>query len=212
MEGHGLTEAFGHFSTRLDNPSDILITPAKGPGTATADELLTFSIEGKRLDEKADIAAALETPMHLAIYRAYPEVNAICRTHSPHAVSYGVLKKPLHSSHGFGLMLGRTVPVHPESDLIHTEEMGDALARSLKNSKGILLHGNGALAVGVSIEEAVVHAIYLEETARIALHALQAGIEVGWNPSAAKVRERWHSNELKRTWTYFAKKYANVEA
>jgi ribulose-5-phosphate 4-epimerase/fuculose-1-phosphate aldolase len=205
MDGMGLTEGFGHMSARLPDSDRILITPAMGPGMAQAELLLTFALDGSRVDE-IDTPAALETPMHLAIYRARPDVGAICRTHSRHAVVMGVLNQPIATAHGFGGMLGLTINVHQEIDLIVDAAMGDAVADSLGDDVALLLRGNGALATGSDIEHAAAHAIYLEEAAMIAV--LGGGKAQAFTPSELEKRARWYGNEARRAWDYYAQKFA----
>lgn len=208
MDGLGLTEGFGHMSARIPGTDRVLITPAMGPGRVTPDVLLTFTLDGQCLDWQAAIPPALETPMHLAIYRARPDVGAICRTHSQYAVIMGAANKPIHACHGFGGMLGPLGPVHPETDLIVNAEMGDQVARSLDSHTALLLRGNGALATGPDVERAVVHAIYLEEAARIELSALAVGGAVLFTPDELHNRARWYENEARRAWDYYVWKYA----
>jgi ribulose-5-phosphate 4-epimerase/fuculose-1-phosphate aldolase len=208
MEGHGLTEGFGHLSTRLEDGT-VVITPARGPGMAAQEALhVRFSPDGEKLDD--ELPAPLETPMHLAIYQSRPDVMSICRTHSIHAVSYGVLGKSLQMSHGFSLMMGASVPFHAEGDLISNLEMGQGVAQTLGSGSALLLKGNGALTVGDSIGQAVVRSIYLEEAARI---AIQIGCDqkpIEWTESEITDRSRWHAAEAARAWDYYRWKYPVV--
>jgi HCOMODA/2-hydroxy-3-carboxy-muconic semialdehyde decarboxylase len=212
MDGMGLTEAFGHLSERVaDNHDVIRITPAMGPGLANSHQCILFDLAGRRLPGNESLPAPLETPMHLAIYNARPDVNAICRTHSPYAVSVGAVAGSVPCLHGFSLMLGRDVPVHMDIDLIHSVEQAQALARTLGSGGACLIRGNGALAVGRDISHAIVHAIYLEQACRI---YAQVGAAAG---AAARARvgnaefcarNRWHENEVVRAWAYYCSKYA----
>lgn len=210
MDGMGLTEGFGHMSARLPDGEHILITPAVAPGMAQADHLLTFHQSGARIDTDSTqpMRAALETPMHLAIYRARPDVGAICRTHSRYAVILGAANHPLRTSHGFGGMLGSAIPVHPESDLIVDAAMGDALAATLGTGAALLLRGNGALAVGQDVEQAVIHAIYLEEAALVGVLAANAGGAVPFSKDELQRRARWYTNETARAWAYYSYKFS----
>jgi ribulose-5-phosphate 4-epimerase/fuculose-1-phosphate aldolase len=208
MDGTGLTEGFGHVSARIPGTDRVLITPAMGPGRVTPDVLLIFTLDGKCLDAQTAIPPALETPMHLAVYRARSDVGAICRTHSRYAVIMGAAGKPVHPCHGFGGMLGPLVPVHPETDLIVNAEMGDQVAKALDGYTALLLRGNGALVTGADVERAVVHAIYLEEAARIELSALAVGGAVLFTPDELRNRQRWYGNEARRAWDYYVWKYA----
>jgi ribulose-5-phosphate 4-epimerase/fuculose-1-phosphate aldolase len=213
MDGLGLTEAFGHLSYRdtLD-PAVIHITPAMGPGLADVSKCVAFDLSGRRLPGNDDLPPPLETPMHLAIYKARPDVGAICRTHSPYAVSAGAVTAYVPCLHGFSLMLGRSVPVHKDVDLIHDAEGARALAGTLGEGFACLIRGNGALAVAADIRRAVVYAIYLEEACRI---FMQAGPEA-CRAAAARLtdqefslRTKWHANEAARAWSYYKAKYAS---
>ena len=172
MDGMGLTEAFGHLSERVaGQPDTIRITPAMGPGLADAKMCVCFNLAGNRLPGNDDLPAPLETPMHLAIYRARPDVEAICRTHSPYAVDAGAVFSFVPCLHGFSLMMGRRIPVHADIDLIHSNKQANALASTLGDYGACLIRGNGALAVGDDIRQSVVRAIYLEEACRIAVQS-----------------------------------------
>lgn len=208
MDGMGLTEGFGHVSMRLEKPGHILITGAIAPGLASEQDLIEFSLEGTCLrPASSGVRAALETPMHLAIYRARPDVMAICRTHSPYGVVCGSASREVGPSHGFGGMLGAGVPVHPETDLIVNAEMGDAVARSLGMGAAVLLRGNGMLAVGPTLELAVVHAIFLEESARNEVLGVNLGGVKPFDGEALKARAAWYGNEGVRAWNYYAAKF-----
>lgn len=211
MEGMGLTEAFGHLSERdPSDPSRFRITPAFGPGTASADKCISFDLNGNRLPGNEDLPAPLETPMHAAIYRARADVNAICRTHPPFAVSWGASGRELPCLHGFSLMLGRRVPTHPDIDLIHCREQADELAETLGRSEACLIRGNGALAVGTDVPHALVHSVYLEEAARIAVHLGCIEVErcaLLIRDSEFVSRKKWHKNESARAWLYYCDKF-----
>jgi len=214
MEGMGLTEAFGHLSERDPaDPRRIRITPAFGPGMADGAQCVFFDLDGRRLKGNDELPAPLETPMHIAVYRARADVNAICRTHSPHAVTQGAVAARVFCTHGFSLMLGRTVPVHADIDLIHSTDGAQALADTLGEGAACLIRGNGALAVGGDISRAVVNAIYLEEACRIQTHAgydASAKAAAGIVDAEFSARRKWHGNEVPRAWNYYCAKYGKA--
>lgn len=206
MEGMRMTEGFGHLSARASDGT-VWITPAQAPGLTTSGQFLRFTIDGKLLHQ-GDIPPALETPMHLAILRARPDVNAICRIHAPFTVSYGVRNAPLPLLHGFGLCLSpqTALPCHPVLDLITDRAAADALAATLNDHHALLIRGNGALATGASIATAVVRAIFLEEAARIAIHSASHSPALP-SPQELAARRRWHDTELARAWPYYCRKF-----
>jgi len=206
MDGMALVEGFGHVTVRLDG-GNVLITPARGLGIVDEDELLVFSLAGELVAGREG-TAPLERWMHLAIYRARPDVKAICRTHSPMAAALGVANKPIQTAHGFGGMVGLEVPVHPENDLITNDEMGRAVADTLGDGTAVLLRGNGALVTGATLQQACVRAIYLEEAAWMQVIAGGVGGAIPFTPDELAARARWYDVEVERAWEYYTTKYA----
>jgi HCOMODA/2-hydroxy-3-carboxy-muconic semialdehyde decarboxylase len=64
-----------------------------------------------------------------------------------------------------------------------------ALVEQLGSARAIVMRGNGAVAVGASIEEAVVMAWYLEDAARVELAVLGSGLK-GLELTPEEVRDR----------------------
>lgn len=168
----GLIEAFGHVSVRLDD-GGALITPTTPLGATTASEVVRVDAAGVAEDPAAPVP--LEVPLHLAIYRARPDVHAICRGHGPSMVAWGASRRDLPLRHGLGLLAGTEVRVHPERDLITTAEVADDVARTLAADRCVLLWGNGGLATGADLLDAATRLWFLEERAQVALATASAG-------------------------------------
>jgi ribulose-5-phosphate 4-epimerase/fuculose-1-phosphate aldolase len=211
----GLVEAFGHVSTRLDD-AGLLITPTTPLAGVDASQVVQVDASGAPL--QATAPAPLELPLHLAIYRARPEVHAICRGHGPSMVAWGTTRAELPLRHGLGLLAGTRVRVHPERDLITTLEAGDAAATTLGEDPCVLLWANGGLATGADLLDAATRLWFLEERARVALEAPALDPAAGApaspdaaspDPSAAAWTDRGrHSRaELTRARAWFAATY-----
>ena len=207
LDGLGLVEGFGHVSVCLPD-GNILITPARAPGLAQADELLTFNLKGDLIAGREE-TGPLERWMHFAIYRARPDVQAVARTHSRMVAALGVANTPVHAAHGFGGMLGAVVPVHPENDLITDDAMGQAVAVTLDNNAGVLLRGNGALVTGATLPQACVRAIFLEEAASMQVTAAGVGDAVPFTTDELTARSRWYDVEMERAWDYYSTKFSS---
>ncbi len=117
-------------------------------------------------DGRADGAPPSETPLHLAILRARPDVASVLHYHPLYATAFAVAGQPLVTAYNAGVIFGRTVPVFDSPDLIQDDERGDAVARSLGQGRGVLMRGHGATVVGDSVQAAVMAALFLEESAR----------------------------------------------
>ncbi len=165
----GLVEAFGHVSARAGE--GFLITSTRPFAGLGADDVLAVDAEGAPLEREQGLP--LETPLHAAIYRARPDVGAICRTHSRYAVAWGAraLVPPL--AHGLGGLAG-DVALHLDPQLVCERESAARAAGSLGEAACLLLRGNGALATGATLRQAAVRAWFLEERARVAADATGA--------------------------------------
>ncbi|HLA76441.1 MAG TPA: class II aldolase/adducin family protein [Vicinamibacteria bacterium] len=207
LDGLRLVEGFGHVSARLPD-GGMLITPARGLALARESELLTIGPDGSCLHGDPS-SAPLERWMHLAIYRARPDVGAICRTHSRMAAALGVAREPLRAMHGFGGMLGLEVPLYDGTDLITDDGLGQAVAASLGDRTALLLRGNGALITGEGVPQACIRAVYLEEAAW--MHVVSEGIGGGipFTSEELRARSRWYAVEVSRAWEYYTNKFAS---
>ena len=168
----GLVEAFGHVSART--PSGFLITSTRPMANATTEDVIGVEAGIPVLGPVDELP--LETPMHAAIYRARPDVGAICRGHPPFAVVWGIVTERLPLLHGLGGVAGAVVRVHPEIELVKTPEAGAAVADTLGEDFSVLLQANGCLSVGSDLLEAATRLWYLEERARVVVQARSAGI------------------------------------
>jgi HCOMODA/2-hydroxy-3-carboxy-muconic semialdehyde decarboxylase len=192
----GLVEAFGHVSARVGEGA--VITSVLPLARCRAADTVVVDADGIPSEGPGE-HLPLEAPMHLALYRARPDVMAICRGHPPAAVVWGTGTTELPLRHGLGALAGARVPVHPDVALVTDSEAGDAVARTLGGHHALLLRGNGALAVGSSLGKAAVRLWYLEQRARVATSAPDDGsAPSAWEPRLAHTAE-----ELRRAIRWF---------
>ena len=202
LSDQGLVEGFGHISARL--PGDrILMTPRKALGLVAADELLTLDMDGNVLAGEG--RPAVEVSMHLGAYRRRPDVQAIARTHSRAAAVFGAMGRPIRAVHRFGCHLGAAVRVFPDFALVGAPELGEAVASFLGDDPAVLLRANGTLVTAPTLVEAVVRAIWLEESAAIQLAAFSAGQEPQYFSAedARRAASMDMPNEPIRAWEFY---------
>ena len=198
-----IVEGFGHVSARIPKSKRILMTPRTALGLVSEAELIELELDGRQTAGEG--RPALETAMHLAIYRQRTDVNAIARGHPRHVAAYACAGEPLKIAHGFGANLGAIVPVFQQPFLAASPEMGDAVAQALGASAALILQSNGMLAVGQSVPHACVLALFMEETANIQLLAQSAGLKPRiYSPEdAARRHGEDRAHEPVRAWDYY---------
>lgn len=205
VDGKRLVEGYGHVSVRIPGTARVLVTPRVAVGLIRSPaELVVVDLEGKGIQGKG--FAPLEIFMHTEVYRRRPDVQAICRTHSPMALALSVLGESVKPVHGFGSFLGE-VPVFPKPYLITTRQLGEEVAATLGSAGGMLLRGNGTLLVGATLAEAVVKAIFLEETAAVHLRARSVGEPVVFSAAEIARRTDVGYDHYGRAWDYYARVY-----
>jgi HCOMODA/2-hydroxy-3-carboxy-muconic semialdehyde decarboxylase len=201
LSDQGLVEGFGHLSARLPS-GQVLMTPRKPLALVQPEDLVTLDLDGQVV---RGARPALEVAMHLAVYRARPDVQAIARTHSRACAVLGVLGWPVRAVHGFGCHLGAVVPVYDDVGLVHDRAAGEAVAAALGAHAALLLRGNGTLVTAPSLVEAVVRAIWLEEAAAIQLAARSAGGEPRYftPEEVARRGAQDRADEPHRAWAFY---------
>jgi ribulose-5-phosphate 4-epimerase/fuculose-1-phosphate aldolase len=206
LSRQGLVEGFGHVSARLPNSDRFILTPRISLDLVKKSELLQLDLSGRV--QKGSGAAPLEAPLHAAIYGNRPAVGAITRIHGRKANYFGATDRKLEPLHNHGSFFIGGVPVFPKSDLIASLDLGHEVATRMGHRPAILLRGNGQVTVGRTIAEAVMMAIYLEETADVYYGALQIGTPVLLSAEEAGARavQVLPPVDLERAWNFFRAK------
>ena len=106
-----------------------------------------------------------EVNMHLEIYKKRQDVNAIVHTHSTYATGFAFSNKRLKRLEGFGEIK------NPYLNYIEYEKPGsDELAKNasdnINDEDVLILKNHGVICVSDSLKEAMLLAVFVEETAK----------------------------------------------
>lgn len=168
----GATE--GNLSCRLGD--HLLCTPTGLPkGHLTEEDLVEIDHTGAPLKEKSRKPSS-EIKLHLRIYRACPEVQAVVHAHPLTATAFATCGETISVEH-----LPEAVVVLGPVALVPfgmpgTEALPDALEPFARNHRTFLLANHGAVTVGKTITEAVYRMETLERVAQILLACRQIGV------------------------------------
>ncbi|HEU4537384.1 MAG TPA: class II aldolase/adducin family protein, partial [Polyangiaceae bacterium] len=152
----------------------LLCTPSGvHKGRLEPDAIVALGEGGEPLDPAQRPSSELR--MHLAIYRARPDVAAIAHAHSPHAVALTLaglgLEPPPLPELVFTLGSVPTVPYASPT----TGDVPDAVLPYARAHDAFLLERHGPVALGASLDEAVMRLEVIEHTAKIWLLARLVG-------------------------------------
>lgn len=195
----GLFDMHGHISLRVGDTAYI------GDRGAARITIRSDQIAAVRISDGArqnDASPPSETSMHLAAYRARPDIGSAAHFHPRYATAFAVAGRPLVAASNAGAFFGGTVPVHDNPELIRTDELGVPVARDLGAAAALLLRGHGALVVGADVPECVTAALYLEESAhRNHLAATLGAVQAYSADEIARVRAMLASRfVIEKTW------------
>ena len=164
----------GNFSARDAETGLVCMTPSGvDRRTMVAEDIVVMDLDARVVEASNGRKPSSEALMHLAAYEVRPNVCAIVHTHSPFALVFAALERPIP-----GLVLeaahlhceGGSVPVAPFAPQ-GTAELADSVRAPLRMGDALLLARHGVLTVGTSMDEALLKAAYVEELAEVAYRA-----------------------------------------
>jgi L-fuculose-phosphate aldolase len=168
----GLNEmASGNISVRFG--TGMLISPTGCTAESiAADNVVPVNAQG---DWTGAHAPSTEWHMHAAIYRDYPDAQAVVHTHGDYSVAVSCHQRPLPGFHYLIAMFGGTdVPCTPYTTP-GTPELGELASAALKDRLACLLGSHGMICRGKSLDHALSLAQRLEIMCRQYVFACTIG-------------------------------------
>lgn len=174
MANSGLTvETWGNISVRDPETGLVYMTPsAMKYDTITVDDVVVCDLDGNTV--QGNRKPTIEKDMHLGIYRARQDVNAVIHTHPTYSMVYSCQGKdiPLFIDEA-AQTLGDTCHTTPYA-LPGSQELADGVVAALgEKANSCLIHSHGAVAVGGDMDGAFRACTVLEIAARI-LYMIEA--------------------------------------
>ena len=169
----------------------IVIKPSGVPyqGMQPSD-MVVVDLEGRIVE--GTLNPSSDTPTHLELYKAFPEIGGVVHTHSTHAVVFaqaGMEIPPLGTTHAdyfYGAVPVSRSLTRDEVQEAYERNTGRVIVETVKEMgkpplavPGVLVRNHGPFTWGKDPAEAVYHSVVLEEIAEMAWKTLQI------NPSAA---------------------------
>lgn len=169
----------------------VVIKPSGVPyqGMQPSD-MVVVDLEGHIVE--GTLRPSSDTPTHLELYKAFPEIGGVVHTHSTHAVVFaqaGMELPPLGTTHAdyfYGAVPVSRSLTRDEVQEAYEKNTGRVIVETVQETgrealdvPGVLVRNHGPFTWGKDPEEAVYHSVVLEEIAEMAWKTLQI------NPSAA---------------------------
>lgn len=172
LERLGIIDFNGHFSARLPNGSFLINS---GSSVRSAISPADFVIVGKNGEIDSDSPAPpKELPLHLAIYAARPDVNAVVHGHPKWSTLLSSTGIPYQVTMAQGALLG-DVPTYESPRSVNNPTVAGEVAATLGGGRAALLRAHGSVVAADDVMQATVFAIYLELNAERFVTASQLG-------------------------------------
>ena len=191
---HGLiTFTWGNVSG-IDRESGLVVIKPSGVSYdgMTAEDMVVVDLQGKVVEGKWKPSS--DTPTHLALYRAFPEMGGIVHTHSRWATSFAQAGMPIpamgttQGDYFYG-EIPCTRKMTPEEIAGEYElETGNVIIETFQDIDpmtipAVLVHSHGPFTWGTDAMNAVHNAVVLEEVAFMDFHAM------AMNPQAGRMQQ-----------------------
>jgi ribulose-5-phosphate 4-epimerase/fuculose-1-phosphate aldolase len=212
--GHeGVIDAFGHVSLRHpDRPDRYLLSRSRAPALVEPDNILEFTLDSEPV-EPPTVQLYAERVIHGEIYKARPDVIAVCHHHSAAIMPFAISGEAIVPVFHLGAAMGPVAPFWDSRDdfgdtnlLVVKPEEGASLARALGKHSMVLMRRHGATVVGASLRELVFRSIYSCDNARYLSEAKRLGNFGPLSPGEIAMAQELYArpNTHSRAWEYWA--------
>ena len=180
LVAHGLVLfTWGNVSA-IDKESKLVVIKPSGISydDMKPEDMVVVDLDGNIVDGKWRPSS--DTPTHLELYKAYPDIGGIVHTHSTYATAFAQAGRDIpaygttHADYFYGdIPCARRLTkeevegaYEKNTGLVMIETLGD---RNPMEVPAMLTTSHGPFAWGKDADEAVYHAVVLEEVARMSL-------------------------------------------
>ncbi len=186
---HGLvTFTWGNVSG-IDREKGLVVIKPSGVeyDSMTEDDMVVVDLEGNVAEGRWKPSS--DTPTHLVLYKAFPNIGGIVHTHSRHATSWAQAGRDIpalgttHADYFYGDIpcTRRMTPAEISGE--YEAETGNVIVETFRNRAeddipAVLVNSHGPFAWGKNARDAVHNAVVLEEVAFMALQAEALNPEV----------------------------------
>ena len=174
-----VTLTWGNVSMIDREKGIVVIKPSGVPyEDMKASDMVAVNLNGEVVE--GTLKPSSDTPTHIELYKAFPNIKSVVHTHSTFAVGFAQAKKDIpalgttHADTFYG-NVPCTRPLNKE-EIENDYELntGKVIIETFQNLNyesipGVIVGSHGPFTWGKSIKEAVDHAVILEEVAKMAV-------------------------------------------
>ena len=220
IANEGVLDAFGHVTMRHPtDPNCYLMSRSRAPELVHPEDIHEFTLDS-RIVKPIEERLYGERVIHGEIYKARPEVMAVCHHHSPSILPFCISGAELKPVYHLGATLGEKVPFWDSRDqfgettlIVAKPEEGASLARALGPHWIVLMRRHGATVVGKSLEELTFRTIYTARNAAMQIQAHTLGYVSPLTPKETVLAGEYNlkPGPVARAWEYWSVRLDKLE-
>lgn len=190
---HGLVIfTWGNVSA-IDRQSGLVVIKPSGVSydNMKPSDMVVVDLDGKVVE--GDLNPSSDTPTHLVLYKAFPEIGGVVHTHSTYATAWaqaGIDLPNIGTTHAdyFHDAVPCTADMsRPQVEGEYELETGNVIVERFKglnpvHTPGVLVKNHGPFTWGKNAFEAVHNAVVLEQVAKMAFISFSVNPSLTMNP------------------------------
>lgn len=190
---HGLVIFTWGNVSGIDHESGLVVIKPSGVDydTMKVSDMVVVDLDGNVVE--GDLRPSSDTPTHLALYKAFPEIGGVVHTHSTYATAWaqaGIDLPNIGTTHAD--YFHQAIPC--TADMTEAEvkgeyelETGNVIIERFKgmnpvHTPGVLVKNHGPFAWGKDPHDAVHNAVVMEQVAKMASIAYSVNPNLTMNP------------------------------
>jgi ribulose-5-phosphate 4-epimerase/fuculose-1-phosphate aldolase len=220
VANEGILDAFGHISVRNpNNPQRYFLSRSRAPALVEASDILEYDLDSNPIVPPTTRPYS-ERVIHGEIFKARPDVNAVCHHHAPSIMPFAISGVPLQPVYHLGAAMGQSAPFWDSRDefgdtnlLVVKPEEGASLARALGMHSVVVMRRHGATVIGGDLRELVFRTIYSARNAEYQLAAHMLGNVAPLTPGEAEMASGLNlaPGPVARAYEYWVRRLAERE-
>lgn len=176
-----VTYTWGNVSG-IDRERGLLIIKPSGVEyqDLSPDNLVVLDLDGNKVE--GDLNPSSDTKTHIELYKAFPDIGGIVHTHSTYALAWAQAGEDIpcygttHADYFYGSVPCARHLTDQEIDQDYEKNTGKVIIETFTqrdinpaHMPAVTCHSHGPFTWGRDAQEAVYHAVVLEEVAKMAL-------------------------------------------
>ncbi len=209
----GVLDTFGHVSMRHPaNPQRYFLSRSSAPDMVTAEGLIEYDLDSRPVRDPG-ASQYSERVIHGEIYKARPDVMAVCHHHSPAFMPLLATGTDYVPVFHLGAVGGIRPPFWDQHDefgdtnmLVVKPEEGASLARALGPHPMVLMRRHGVTVIGTSVRDCVYRAVQTCRNADFQVRAMTIGTAASLSQGETRLAGEitGTTTALTRSWDYWA--------